>query len=589
MSTSPTSDDESSWSILTDPGVKNAFVQQSASCFLVSSDTENEEGGIRTDEEVKNRMLMTKKQKLSTANLPFHESKAGVSTDWWVDKYSWAGSVATDGSDGVEEVHHPPDDHQVSVASANSGDTISDSDCLPSAHEEVTYSSKLNRNSTSLSSITSMMNAKTPSSSGMQSISTELKPKRGYNSTKRSAKRKLDLSGKGRKGPAKASLFMDKAEMAKVLTKRCCDKCCLQGGFDFSDLHSIRRSLEGLHHTEVNSRLMANIRWTFNKNSRNDDSSSKGKYMFPLPSGQEVCAEAQALVYAVSIRHFRTLTKLVREGATGKCREPRSSHVGAWRSYLQPYLEDYASTFGSQMPNSNKIELNVGSKVQIYMKFLVLKEGVEALKDKPFSESWFYRLWRLCCPHILCPRQNSFSKCDKCVLFKTALEKLSDRKQRVKAVRNFDAHLVDQMNERKQYYANRLHAIAHPEEAISMIVDGMAQKKTNLPFWPRGPPKCASMKMQYDLHVMGVIIHRFHPLVVVHDTTVGTGPNMLCDVVWRAINSVPVPKLPPLLYLQLDNTASDNKNHWVMEFCAMLVQQRIFKEVIFRWNNFSLP
>ena len=419
-----------------------------------------------------------------------------------------------------------------------------------------------------------MMNPKTPSSSGVKSITTDLKPKRGYNSTNRSAKRKLDLT----KSATKASLFLDKAEMAKVLSKSCCDKCCLQGGFDFNDLLSIRRSLEGLHHTDINSRLMANIRWTFNKESR---STSKGKYLFPLPSGHEVCAEAQALVYSVSIRHFRTLTKLVSEGATGKCRKPRTSHVGAWRTYLAPYLEDYAASFGSQMPNSDKIELNVGSKVQIYMKFLVLKEGVEALKDKPFSESWFYRLWRLCCPHILCPRQNTFSKCDKCVLFKTALEKLSDRKQRVKAVRNFDAHLVDQMNERKQYYANRLHAIAHPEEAISMIVDGMAQKKTNLPFWPKGPPKRASMKMQYDLHVMGVIIHRFQPFVVVHDTTVGTGPNMLCDVVWRAINSVPVAKLPPLLYLQLDNTASDNKNHWVMEFCAMLVQQRIFKEVIF--------
>jgi hypothetical protein len=34
------------------------------------------------------------------------------------------------------------------------------------------------------------------------------------------------------------------------------------------------------------------------------------------------------------------------------------------------------------------------------------------------------------------------------------------------------------------------------------------------------------------------------------------------------------------LYIQLDNTASDNKNHHVLEFCSFLVGNGYFEEVL---------
>ena len=116
----------------------------------------------------------------------------------------------------------------------------------------------------------------------------------------------------------------------------------------------------------------------------------------------------------------------------------------------------------------------------------------------------------------------------------------------------------------------------------------MAQHSTNLPYFPRERPKSVFTLKTYDLHVLGALVHGYAPMVYVHDSTVPTGPNMVCEVLWRTIQSVPIPKLPPLLYLQLDNTAADNKNHWVLEFCSMLVQKGIFKEVLMRWKIFSL-
>ena len=51
-------------------------------------------------------------------------------------------------------------------------------------------------------------------------------------------------------------------------------------------------------------------------------------------------------------------------------------------------------------------------------------------------------------------------------------------------------------------------------------------------------------------------------------------------------NGVPLPfprrpavPLPKKLFLQLDNSAKDNKNRYVMAFCSLLSARRVFKEV----------
>ena len=38
-------------------------------------------------------------------------------------------------------------------------------------------------------------------------------------------------------------------------------------------------------------------------------------------------------------------------------------------------------------------------------------------------------------------------------------------------------------------------------------------------------------------------------------------------------------RLPPVLYIQMDNTSRENKNRYVLGYCAFLVQSRIFRKV----------
>ena len=51
--------------------------------------------------------------------------------------------------------------------------------------------------------------------------------------------------------------------------------------------------------------------------------------------------------------------------------------------------------------------------------------------------------------------------------------------------------------------------------------------------------------------------------------------NILLDVLMRQ------EFLPPVLYLQLDNTARENKNQYILSFLSCLVQMKIFSEVNF--------
>ena len=91
------------------------------------------------------------------------------------------------------------------------------------------------------------------------------------------------------------------------------------------------------------------------------------------------------------------------------------------------------------------------------------------------------------------------------------------------------------MAERQRYYANRHHARMYPEEAVSIILDGMTQYTTQLPYFVRGAPKNIS-GAHYGLHVFGALVHGLTPRVLVHDPGQTTGPNLAIEALWRILH-----------------------------------------------------
>ena len=118
-----------------------------------------------------------------------------------------------------------------------------------------------------------------------------------------------------------------------------------------------------------------------------------------------------------------------------------------------------------------------------------------------------------------------------------------------------------------------------------MIIDGMDQSKTNLPN-TKLISKSTSSLWRLRTHITGVILHTKAPggklvysyvdlIQYPHDSNLTL--TVIIDSLVRFTKSY---NLPKVLYLQMDNTCRENKNKYVLTFCAILVHLNIFEKVV---------
>ncbi len=143
-------------------------------------------------------------------------------------------------------------------------------------------------------------------------------------------------------------------------------------------------------------------------------------------------------------------------------------------------------------------------------------------------------------------------------------------------------------SERKKYHHHRQKARSEPNKCVAIIIDGMDQAKTNLPN-TKIIAKSTSGLWRLRTHVTGVLAHTQAPcgklafayvdlLQWPHDS------NLTLTVLMNTLNEFQKARpLPSTLYLQMDNTVRENKNRYVLGFCAALVELRIFQKVA--WFN----
>ena len=201
--------------------------------------------------------------------------------------------------------------------------------------------------------------------------------------------------------------------------------------------------------------------------------------------------------------------------------------------------------------------------------------------EEPLSKSAFYRMWRLEFTHVQIPPHSRFSKCLTCWEYRTYLEatKSTTRKEAIK--NEFLLHQVLQKEERKDYWLAKENAILFPTESLCLIVDGMDQNTTMV------PKLCQSVKniegRYVKTHLCGVLVHGVGLYTDVwidthhkHDSNqvVTSIMHVLEDVRSRRGN-----RLPPILRIQADNCARENKNQYMFALCATLVGLKYFAEV----------
>lgn len=151
-------------------------------------------------------------------------------------------------------------------------------------------------------------------------------------------------------------------------------------------------------------------------------------------------------------------------------------------------------------------------------------------------------------------------------------------------VLNISPHFHLYRTERKKYHHHREKSRSQPTKCVTIIIDGMDQAKTNLPN-TKIIAKSTSSLWRLRTHVTGILLHTKAPygklafafvdlLQWPHDSNLTITLLLNAILEFQKNNS-----LPSTLYLQMDNTARENKNKYVLGFCAALVELRIFQKV----------
>ena len=94
-------------------------------------------------------------------------------------------------------------------------------------------------------------------------------------------------------------------------------------------------------------------------------------------------------------------------------------------------------------------------------------------------------------------------------------------------------HVEAQHNERLHYYSNRAKAMASPDHALSIIIDGMDQAKTNVPLYSR-----KTSERVLTQRLLGVKVHGIGNWVFLVDSTVRGGGNLITEVLRRTLLEV---------------------------------------------------
>ncbi|KAL3687735.1 hypothetical protein R1sor_014044 [Riccia sorocarpa] len=271
-----------------------------------------------------------------------------------------------------------------------------------------------------------------------------------------------------------------------------------------------------------------------------------------------------------------------------------------------------------------------------------IRSKMLAVNLAPISKIAFNDIWRKDFPNYGIHTSSAFAKCDDCLLFMNMLLRERRSAERAKWEHRREMHLKHQMSGRNEYYSHREMSTRTPSLYLSFIHDAMDHTKTYVPRLSDKLKSLMGHVTPLPLKVVGIINHGHEPNVVAHVTFTGiwkSDPNYIVssiakqlrdyetyfigdctrDIAFNTTHVHPLfaalldedvfktsvlekkglsreeyfdlqqqqdigegrrlKMLPPNLYIQLDNSAKDNKNWTVMAFCSELVARGCCKTI----------
>jgi hypothetical protein len=257
-------------------------------------------------------------------------------------------------------------------------------------------------------------------------------------------------------------------------------------------------------------------------------------------------------------------------------RATKNVSVSAWFESLLRDLDP--------MPDEDFYQLHVPKKVMLHDMYIADCE----LYPTDFQKctfGWFNHIWAENHSNVRVRRHCRFAKCNFCVKWRALMDdQTKTPHERAEARDRVNQHINWAHTRERGLYHDKIHkAVKDPGECISLAMDGTAQMGSGMPHFKQ-KTKRDGAGSRHKYHTQIVLVHgsAVGPYVFLGAENVAGDPNWTIDSLYRALKREEEERaegLPEVLYLQMDNCARENKNTYLLTYCAWLVERGVFKEI----------
>jgi len=192
------------------------------------------------------------------------------------------------------------------------------------------------------------------------------------------------------------------------------------------------------------------------------------------------------------------------------------------------------------------------------------------------SISAFGTTWKSCFPHVKVRKFKAVSgKCMTCSHLSELRLNTRDNARRANVTLLHSYHRHMYMGEREGYYKRQALALRDPQRYMSLIIDGMQQGHSEIPYQANQ----AQFPNKIKQHLQGVIEHGDNFTMYRSFANVQSASNLnihsfLLQLERRTLDKRYGGKLPKTIFLQIDG-GSENATDSLLAICALIVAHRL--------------
>lgn len=266
--------------------------------------------------------------------------------------------------------------------------------------------------------------------------------------------------------------------------------------------------------------------------------------------------------------------------------QPECQDVSAMTLEMIAFVREFAQQFGEHNPTRQETRINF-DRVDVYECFK--KRYPER---KVMGLSTFYRIWNKHLADIRkCAWTGDHLKCHVCLsLAKEDCNPHLSSAEHEKIRVALQDHRATVMEARLEYWLRREKGIRYPGQFLSIIIDGCDQKKTHLPCFKIRAKDSERFEKYCIAHkLVGVIVHgmpnNVYTYFVPANCAKRKGSNLTIEVLQRTLWKERLRReemgalWPEVLFLQMDNTAAENKNKYIFAYLSALIKKGVFKQI----------